>query len=437
MACTLVPTQGTPSERARQRLHPHRKAFRSDRFDRLALASAQGLPFRVVQKGWQLRPCHVIPMLLPCCCHVVAMLLPCHSHAIVMIWPSYCHVMALLLPHCHVIAMSLPCCCHVSYHCYHCNDNYYFNYCYCYCYCCCCCCYYFRSLLCQPPFLPSIALLLVSPTRLPYLLFLPLVSIPALASYSTMLSSCSCILLVLLQAGGEEVEARGKIGRDLPLPPPRALSVPARGAAGAWLLTESHALEKLADVLEARNMALDTLQIKDKKAFLPFKAQKEVQERFFQRWLQSEDGKHFSQVARKKTSSQDGYKRTLQSYYRKSQYEDYGGRLWQYCLLALGHLPERQELKTKSKMNVMPFPDEWNTKRFDPEERNECKADNHRQRGHCGAHQGQRCCCSLFHGPCVNTGPLSPCKATSSGQRGCLPQAVRDLPAPCQLQGLG
>ena len=41
------------------------------------------------------------------------------------------------------------------------------------------------------------------------------------------------------------------------------------------------------------------------------------------------------------TSSADSYNRTLESYYRKSQHEDYGGRLWQYCLIALGCLPPR------------------------------------------------------------------------------------------------
>ena len=41
------------------------------------------------------------------------------------------------------------------------------------------------------------------------------------------------------------------------------------------------------------------------------------------------------------TSSTDAYHRTLESYYRKSQHEDYGGRVWQYCLIALGCLPPR------------------------------------------------------------------------------------------------
>ena len=40
-------------------------------------------------------------------------------------------------------------------------------------------------------------------------------------------------------------------------------------------------------------------------------------------------------------SSTDAYHRTLESYYRKSQHEDYGGRLWQYCLIAFGCLPAR------------------------------------------------------------------------------------------------
>ena len=45
-------------------------------------------------------------------------------------------------------------------------------------------------------------------------------------------------------AGGDEGGGPG----PLPLPPQRALQVPARGEAGAWLLTESRAKEKLAEV---------------------------------------------------------------------------------------------------------------------------------------------------------------------------------------------
>ena len=41
------------------------------------------------------------------------------------------------------------------------------------------------------------------------------------------------------------------------------------------------------------------------------------------------------------TSTTDAYHRTMESYYRKSLHEDYGGRLWQYCLMAFGCLPPR------------------------------------------------------------------------------------------------
>ncbi len=76
-------------------------------------------------------------------------------------------------------------------------------------------------------------------------------------------------------------------------------------------------------------------------------------------WVKSEDGKHFDEVAWKNTTTWDAYRRTLQSYYRKSQYDDYGGRLWQYCLLALGDLPPRQDLLTIRQMNMMQLPDEF------------------------------------------------------------------------------
>jgi len=114
--------------------------------------------------------------------------------------------------------------------------------------------------------------------------------------------------------------------------------VPARNQDGAWLLTQSRAVEKLAEVLEERGKELDALGLGEF-AFLPFKKQKEVQERFRDRWLESRDGGIYAVEAWHKTRTKDAYNRTLESYYRKSQFEDYGGRLWQYCLLALGCLP--------------------------------------------------------------------------------------------------
>ena len=116
--------------------------------------------------------------------------------------------------------------------------------------------------------------------------------------------------------------------------------MPARGEAGTWLLAESRAREKLADVLQERAVEMEALGL-DEFAWLPFEQQKRLQQRFHQRWLESEDGRHFAQEARQKTSSGDAYHRTLESYYRKSQHEDYGGRLWQYCLMALGCLPQK------------------------------------------------------------------------------------------------
>ena len=87
-------------------------------------------------------------------------------------------------------------------------------------------------------------------------------------------------------------------------------------------------------------MALGALGI-DEFAWLSFEQQKNLQLRFRRRCLDSEDGRHFAQKARQMTRSADSYNRTLESYYRKSQHEDYGGRLWQYCLIALGCLPPR------------------------------------------------------------------------------------------------
>ena len=55
----------------------------------------------------------------------------------------------------------------------------------------------------------------------------------------------------------------------------------------------------------------------------------------------SRDGKRYAAEAHRKTSKQDSYKRTLESYYRTSQQEDYGGRLWQHLLSAVGSLPTR------------------------------------------------------------------------------------------------
>ena len=62
--------------------------------------------------------------------------------------------------------------------------------------------------------------------------------------------------------------------------------MPARGGAGTWLLAESRAREKLADVLEERAVALGALGL-DEFAWLPFEQQKKLQQRFHQRWLAS------------------------------------------------------------------------------------------------------------------------------------------------------
>jgi len=104
----------------------------------------------------------------------------------------------------------------------------------------------------------------------------------------------------------------------LPVPPPRGLTVPARNQAGAWLLTQSRAVEKLADVLEERAKELDVLGLGEFD-FLPFEKQKEVQERFRDRWLKSTEGGFYAQEAWDKTRTKDAYNRTLESYYRKSQ----------------------------------------------------------------------------------------------------------------------
>ena len=159
-----------------------------------------------------------------------------------------------------------------------------------------------------------------------------------------------CCVSASLQAAtsdaGEEEEATGGgRGRTLPLLPPRA-EVPMRGQSGgrrgAWLLTSSRTLEKLTDVLEERAVEVRTLGLSDD-AYLPFAQQKVVQGRLRDRWLESPDGLSWAKEARetKAAKTMEGFKRTLESYYRKSQEEDYGGRLWQHLLGALGALPPR------------------------------------------------------------------------------------------------
>ena len=68
------------------------------------------------------------------------------------------------------------------------------------------------------------------------------------------------------------------------LPPQRA-QVPQRevssGKQGPWLLSESHTLERLTDVLEERAAELAELGLNND-AYLPFAQQKKVQERLRQ-----------------------------------------------------------------------------------------------------------------------------------------------------------
>ena len=103
-----------------------------------------------------------------------------------------------------------------------------------------------------------------------------------------------------IQADPEEAASGGGgggFGGALPLPPPRA-QVPLRerssGKRGAWLLTESRALERLTDVLEERAVELAEFRLGDD-AYLPFAQQKKVQERLRQRWLESPDGRHYAE----------------------------------------------------------------------------------------------------------------------------------------------
>ena len=79
------------------------------------------------------------------------------------------------------------------------------------------------------------------------------------------------------------------------------------------MLAGSRATEKLADVLQEREVALNELGIDKSAVWLPFKQQKKLQQRFRQRWLESEDGRRCAQKAWQKTSSVDAYHRALES----------------------------------------------------------------------------------------------------------------------------
>ena len=60
-------------------------------------------------------------------------------------------------------------------------------------------------------------------------------------------------------------------------------------------------------------MALGELGL-DELAWLPFEQQKKLQQRVHQRWLESEDGRHFVQKSWQMASSTDAYDRTLERY---------------------------------------------------------------------------------------------------------------------------
>ncbi len=119
-------------------------------------------------------------------------------------------------------------------------------------------------------------------------------------------------------------------------PPSRAL---VRMGDGQWKVSEELALHNLARALEVRNQQLDLLNL-PANAFLPKEAQVVAQKALRSEWLVTPVGRQVMSEVQLMPGGRERHNRTLESYYRRSQFEDYGGREWCHCLLALGTVDE-------------------------------------------------------------------------------------------------
>lgn len=107
---------------------------------------------------------------------------------------------------------------------------------------------------------------------------------------------------------------------------------------GVFFVSEQQVLNAFDRAFEVRLAELQRLGL-DEEAYLPKESQVRAQKELEAMWWQTEVGRTYAERCRLLTNaSEQVKKRTLPSYYRRSQFEDYGGREWCQLLIALGHV---------------------------------------------------------------------------------------------------
>ena len=107
---------------------------------------------------------------------------------------------------------------------------------------------------------------------------------------------------------------------------------------GVFFVSEQQVLNAFDRAFEVRLAELHRLGLAED-AYLPKEGQVRAQKELEAMWWKTEVGRTYAERCRLFTNaSEQVKKRTLPSYYRRSQFEDYGGREWCQLLIALGHV---------------------------------------------------------------------------------------------------
>ncbi len=113
------------------------------------------------------------------------------------------------------------------------------------------------------------------------------------------------------------------------------------GRRGLWSVSPAAARKCYEDLFQLREEELAAANLPPNSAWMPFENQKKVQRALREKWAETPRAKEVIKQLANRDLSCSMRIRTLESYYRRQQYDDYGGREWCNILIALGTVPER------------------------------------------------------------------------------------------------
>jgi hypothetical protein len=120
-------------------------------------------------------------------------------------------------------------------------------------------------------------------------------------------------------------------------PPCRAL-IRRDDGSGLFVLSAHQSLEAFTKLFECRNRQLRIVG-RPLKAYLPKANQLAAQKALEKEWWATDMGKEIWMDCHEEWGwSKSLVKRNAATYYRRAQYEDYGGREWCFILIAIGHI---------------------------------------------------------------------------------------------------